>query len=616
MNPRNSRILLLLALVLLTYIMVFERGSRNRGLAPVSVPLLDGFRPEYVTSVELQWGSNVHCRVERTNGLWQMVLPVRYPAAGQRLDRFLEMLAEARERHLIPAAEVLAQPRGRAAFGLEPPEASLTLTVAGVRRELRLGAIAFGGRQLYVQRIGSEGVSVIEGGFWSLLPGSPADWRSRALVEVPPSPWTRIEAKAEGGQYELRRHPVTQLWQLTRPRVMRAHHLRIDNLIQLLQTVEVAGFVSDGVALGLEAYGLEPARQEIALAAGTNELVRIRFGTSPTNQPGVLYAYLAPSRSVVLVPRHVSEVLSLAPRDLMDPHLIAVSPSAVSRIDVVARETFALVRQGTNTWRMASPRDFPVDPLLVDELVGRLNQLEILDVEKDVVTELDFPGYGFAPTNWQYTLLSTITNTLGLVTNDVLAQVQLGTNAQDRILVRRSDESPVYVTRASDAALLPQVALQFRDRRVFRFTTNQVTAITIRSQDRVLKWVRGADGVWMPLAGTAATTVALGEVLFPEMLFRWGQLQAQFWGAQDETQLARLGIPQAAHQLTIEYVQQGQPVAAVLDLGGQSPLLAPWGAVRLPDQPERVGFAFPFYFYEPYRQILRELDLPLPETPP
>jgi hypothetical protein len=542
-----------------------------------------------------------------------MTLPVAYPAASQAIDDFLATVAQLRPHGFIPAQEILAQPRGRATYGLEPATAAVAFELGGARTELRFGAATLGEGGVYVQRVGSDGVHIVRSRILEQLPQTAMEWRTRLLFEPRETNWSRFAVRSGALGYELRRNPTNALWRLAKPSSMRANHPRVENLIQLLQNAEVTGFVSDGTTLGLEAYGLEPPRLEFVLGDATNDWVTVRFGSSPTNQPGLVYAYLGNSKSVVLVPRSLGTVLALTPKDLLDPRLISFAPESVDRIEAIARERFSLARQAGGTWRVVEPREFPADSLLVQEFLGRLNQLEVLEVEKDVVTELDFPRYGFAPTNWQYTARANLTNSAEAVTNALVAQLQFGTNEQDRVYVRRSDESAVYAVRASETDLLPQVALQFRDRRVFDFATNEVTGLTVKAKDQVYKWVRSANHEWIPQAGSAAAPVALGEVLFPEVLFRLGQLQAEFWVAQGEAHLARFGLATNAHQLTVEFVQRGQTHTATLDLAGQSPLLAPFAAVRLPDQPERVGFAFRFWFYEPYRQILQELKVPLPE---
>lgn len=109
--------------------------------------------------------------------------------------------------------------------------------------------------------------------------------------------------------------------------------------------------------------------------------------------------------------------------------------------------------------------------------------------------------------------------------------------------------------------------------------------------------------------------MSMGELLLPEVLARLGQLEAQYWAAQGDAQLARLGFTTNTHRLSLDLLVQGQPRNVLLELAGQSPLLAPWGAIQVPDQPERVGFAFSFWFFEPYRELLRALKLPLPGEP-
>jgi hypothetical protein len=612
MNPRTFRLLWLVVLALGAYIAFFESGWKpfERPVPPPAV-VFPELSAAQVASVDLVLQSNRVIRVERTNGAWQLTLPIRYPAQAARIDRLVQDLARLRPQGTLTAREWMSQPRGRASFGLESPARRLVLSQGGRRFELQLGDRVFGSRQCYAQRVGSDSMLILDASLLEQLPSQADDWRSRDLVPEAVGTFTRLSLRSGALGYELERNPTNQQWQLVKPMPMRANHPRVENLVRLLQNAQVTAFVADPPVLDGEAYGLQPARAEVTLLAGTNVAASWRLGATPTNQPGSVYAQLWPFNNVVLIPKPAADILALPYKELLDPRLVTFQAAAVGRIEVQARETFSLTRQADGSWQVA-PQGFAADTNAVADMLERLNRLEILEVEKDVVTELDFPKYGLAPPDRQYLLQSVAAGPAGAASNAPLAQIQFGTNQNGRLFVRRADETPVYVTRAQDALALPQTAFQLRDRHVWSFATNQVVGVTWTVKGQTTRLVRQPQGGWAAVSGpTQDVPLALNE-----MLFRLGQLRAEVWVAQGAEPVARLGFADAAHQLTLDLLVDGRALSLSLELGRQSPLLTPYAAITLGAGGERAAFAFGFWFYEPYREVLRDLNLPAPDRGP
>ena len=117
-----------------------------------------------------------------------------------------------------------------------------------------------------------------------------------------------------------------------------------------------------------------------------------------------------------------------------------------------------------------------------------LANLEILDLVREVPSEDDLKALGFGAPIASYALYDTITNSLGLLTNVLMTRIDFGTNQVDTIFVRRSDESPIYLTRLSDMLALPKRVLELRDRTVWRFESSNIVSLTItnRGQSGVL----------------------------------------------------------------------------------------------------------------------------------
>src|SRR5207249_1552108 len=126
----------------------------------------------------------------------------------------------------------------------------------------------------------------------------------------------------------------------------------------------------------------------------------------------------------------------------------------------------------SNSWRVM-PQDFPADSVMVTNLLAGLTGMEILQFVKDVVTEPDLPAYGLASPSRQY-ILRTATNNAATPTNCLIAEVHFGTNQEDKVFVRRTDESFVYAVKRSDVEHLPAASWHLRERQIWNFSESDI----------------------------------------------------------------------------------------------------------------------------------------------
>src|SRR5207245_2336617 len=77
---------------------------------------------------------------------------------------------------------------------------------------------------------------------------------------------------------------------LTAPLSARADNNLLQQVLLQLQNARVAQFVSDMPGSDLEPYGLHAPEVAVAFGQGTNNLLTVVFGKSPTNNPALVYA--------------------------------------------------------------------------------------------------------------------------------------------------------------------------------------------------------------------------------------------------------------------------------------------------------------------------------------
>ncbi|MBU6399272.1 MAG: DUF4340 domain-containing protein [Verrucomicrobia bacterium] len=604
MNPKTTRVLVVLALGLFAFIYFDERHwPEAEPLHPLAAALLPAFDPAHATSIEVDRAGEGIVRAEKLNGAWRLTVPLVYPAQATRIEALLKELGEARRRAYLSAAELLSPTNRLAEFGLNPPRARLIVQADHRSFELHVGASTLVRDQAYLQVVGTDGVSVCDAGWLAHLPRAANDWRDTALLQLRGLDYNRLNLRTGAREFQADLDPASRRWRISRPLPVRADSLVLNTLLSELQNWQVARFVSDNPGADLESFGLQPPEIQVSLGRDTNELVRIGFGKSPTDNSNQVYALLGRNTNVVLIARDPLLEVLRDPFDLLrDRHLVAVPTNAVDQFKVQADDTFVVRRLPDQAWEVIGPNPFPADAELVQEFLLRLDQLQIKEFVNDVATSFDFAHYGLNHPARVYTLLTKATNTVGSATNSILAQIEFGAEQTDRVYVRRADENAIYALARNDD--LPRAAFQLRDRHLWHFTTNDVLNVTLTIRGQTRKFTRTTAQQWAATGPQANTPVPLA---LDETVYRFGRLWADAWVAQGADQLAHYGIVAAAHQLEFEIRDGSQTRRLTLRFGSLSPWGRPYAALTIGQQP--VVFELPVAIFQPYLEVLRELNL-------
>jgi hypothetical protein len=122
----------------------------------------------------------------------------------------------------------------------------------------------------------------------------------------------------------------------------------------------------------------------------------------------------------------------------------------------------------------------------------------------------------------------------------------------------------VYTVPVGDIASLPHSAWQLRDRRVWSFTTNQVTRLSVRHNGYVRQLIRNSSGAWALAPGSEGMII---PEAVEEALYRLGDLRAAVWVARGEEQKAHFGFTNDLnYKLTMELKNGEKPLT--LEFGG------------------------------------------------
>lgn len=596
MNSSQTKWLMGLAVVIFAFIILVELRSPSGGPpAPTSLPIVAGLRPGTVTRVEFV-RSNETFRAERTGGQWRLTAPFNYPANSLALDMLVDVCTRLRPQLVIAAEQV----KTLAEFGLAPPQATVIFHQGATKVELRIGARAPVNQQLYVQVAGNAAVAVADANLLELLPKTADDWRDRQLLSLAGLKYDRLRVRTGPRDLVLERAATNQLWRIAQPPpIKRANTPRIEHVLRELQRWPVQRFITDDPKTDLDALGLQTPDTELAIGSGTNDLVVVQFGKSPTNQPELVYARRLATTNVVLVARDWLDQLRAPYWDFCEHRLVdTLAAEAVDRIEVRGRESYNLVRQpgtGTNrVWLADDAFKSSTDPQLLLSFLNQLVVLEAAELAKEVVT--DFTPYGLAPPSRQISLLKSATNVSGSLTNTLVARLDFGGDQSDRLFARRHDENSVYVVPRGEVEQLAWSLLQIQDRTVWSFSTNQVLAVTVTFDGRSRRLTRTPEGQWSD-AGEAVGDIR--NVALEETLFRLGHLRAERWTGRGTNQLPVYGVTDQSHYVSVELA--GTPAKTNTVHFGNMPFRRhPFAAVTDPRTGQPVVFEFPRPLYMDY----------------
>jgi len=594
MNTRTTWILLVTALALGAGL--YLTAPRN---GPATVPgaeRLTSIIASEVTAIELL-RSNAVVRVERTTNGWRMTLPIQYGAQESAVEAFLDALSALRPSAFISPAQMETSGAtgadGLKAFGLHENALTVKLETDTGRPPVRLkigGPTPLSG-QFYFQQVGTDGIFTAGDSLLASLPRTPDSWRDRTLFDLNGVAFDRVEVRGRPA-FVLERDPTagTNAWRFTRPLTARADAERIETLLGTLQRVRVSGFVADSPLVDLGSLGLQPAETELVIGRGTNDLIRLQFGKSPTNASEYTFVRRVATTNLVLVPTEAAMLVRLPLANFRDRRL---APSLAGADGLAFRSgthEVSLQRQGTN-WTMAGAPPVSADSARVAQVLTQLEEMPIVDFPADVPADLARYGLDHPGREW----------IVRRGTNELVRLTFGADHGPDKAFVRRADEMPVYSVPLAEVLRLPESSSQLRQ---LQFDATNVVQITVEQKGRARVVKRGAEGSWQ---GTASEPGILFDEAVNEILYRIGHLDTPRYPVRDAKQEELLKFPEVDHHLVLD-LGPGSPVSRLaVHFGGRDALDNLYAIVRCDD--DRRGFLVTFP-RDLYLEVLRDLGIP------
>ncbi len=593
MNPKNTFLLVVLAAGLFCFIFFYER---HRDLTPPPPPkLLPGLDIATVTNIQIQLhGLDEAIRVERTtNGNWQLTKPINYPAQSLAVENLLRALHDVTPQNHISAEELKGRRNVDADFGMQTPTATIVVTQAGDDRTLNLGNFTAPGDQIYAHVVGVAGMDIIGTNLFEFIPRKADDWRDTLFLSLPGhGVFDRITITNGTKTFTLLNDETNSLWRiLPHDRVNIA---RLALLFTQLASLRVEKFVSDKTNADFESYGLQPPDLELDFDHGTNHLLTLQFGKSPTNDPDLVYARRGDQSTVVLVSADVAKRWRADKLEFRDRTLAGMYTWLPDEITVTGRNSFTVQRVTNDSWQVTAPYTFPADTNLMKQFILRLARLSVVPTNgpiavKDIVPPSEWTNYGLDKPSWKYVLKSKMTNSAG-VSNVVRAEMDFGAVSNNDILfARRPEEPSVYAVALTDFQQLPSSGTQLRNRRIWNFTPDEVGRIIVRLNGNSMELLHRAPNDWTLAPGSQGAISPLSvEVGASEL----GELTAEMFVERGDEKRADYGFNDKSLQMSALVARGGgSNETLTVAFGGRSPRGFRYGMVELDGQ--KWIFEFP-----------------------
>jgi hypothetical protein len=569
MSSKNTWLWLTAAAALFAFIFLFEHYRPRPETGPKF--LLPGLNAKAVTTVQVEIAGQPEIRVERTNGVWQLVTPVIYPAQNTNVEKLLDALQQLTVAHAISEKEFRKDPKAEEDYGIEPPQISLILDSG---RPIHFGHRTAPGDQVFVRVIGIGGVSVVDASVLDLFPQNANTWRDTTFADFKNAAFDRISVTntVKSQSFLLQRDSTNKLWAMIVPIKTRADSEKVDGAVHALEELRIQQFVTDDPKADLENFGLQPPALTVALGQGTDTLFTLDFGKELTNSPGSIYARRRDQNTVVTLSTNALGQWNAYYDVFRDRHLVTlVGP--LESIQVQGQDKFSLQWQ-TNTWRVL-PQDFPVDQILAKQLARTLSEMQITEFAKDSVTEPDLPRYGLASPARKYILNWAVS----LTATNPPTELDFGTNSDNQVFARRVGEDAVYGISLQDFEALPSASWQLRDRHIWNFDVNDIAQITVQQNGQTRQIVHTGTNGWSLAAGSSGT---INDSAIEDTARQLGSLSAFFWAGHGAGKLAQFGFVPGGYQISIQ-LKNGQKLN--VQFGAMTSLGAPYASVMLDGEP-------------------------------
>jgi uncharacterized protein DUF4340 len=497
--------------------------------------------------------------LKRAGDGWEMLEPVRTRASSGAVNEMVTALATARvDREIDP------NPSKPADFGLDPPEASVTLEVKGQAAPLTL---AVGGKNptgvwVYAREGSKPAVIVIGDSISRDVTRPAADYRDRTLFAFDRRNVSSVDLDLDGSKMTLEAEEGGK-WRIAKPGPYRADAEMITEVLDKFASSTVSEFL--GSAKPPSAYGLDkPSRVTLWLGKDKDRTSKtLLLGKVDTAKKGV-YVQRQGEEEVLLAPAETWDRLPKSVAAARDKVVFAYAYDKVNRVDIEsASGTVTLQREGTD-WRITAPEALKADSGAVNGLLWRIRDLRASGFLDDSAAGVAryLPKPDVTVKVWEEGVKEPKTLLLAL-SNTIKVGEPTGVAAP-------TAQGPVFMVEAKDVRDFPRAATDLRDKSVVAsFDMKDVKRVRLSVGDKRLLLERRGEDEWRvvePSKGPAKEIKVTGLLLTLRAL-KWKEITAA-----DGADAARFGLDKPEGEIVV-LKSDGKEMAG-LTIGRTDPKLS------------------------------------------
>jgi len=196
-----------------------------------------------------------------------------------------------------------------------------------------------------------------------------------------------IEIKADSGDRTSLKRKGTD-WEIVQPVSAPSDQSSVSGIASNLASLEIQRVIDENPA-DLKEFGLASPRIEVAYKSGGQER-RLQIGDkTPTGSD--LYAKLADSKRVFLIPAYLESTFNHGTFDLRDKTVLKVDREKLDKLEVVTDKRTERFEKKEGDWQIAEPAVGRAEFSAVDNLVSRISSLQMKSIVNDAA---DLKKYG------------------------------------------------------------------------------------------------------------------------------------------------------------------------------------------------------------------------------
>ena len=328
---KNFLALLVAALLLGSYVYWVEiKGGREKKEEKAWSERLFQVKKENITKILIA----DKITLEKQKNGWRIVKPVQDIAEASAVNRLLGA---------IDGAKIKTELEGDSKeYGLDHPEATLTLLSGDQSVKVLLGRTDYAGQSVYARLQDHPKIFLTDLDLKLALNEDLYYWRSKTLFSLLPDDIEHVEIMRPSGKVVLSKE--NNSWKLVSPLQDRANNANINAILYELRYTKPLLFIDDQKDAD---FGLDQPLIQLTATSGEKKesfLIGKKQGEN-------YYAYNPARTAVFMVGKDVVDKLLFSVDQLRDPILVPLSLGEIKAIEVIGQEKHFSFTEENGIWQ-------------------------------------------------------------------------------------------------------------------------------------------------------------------------------------------------------------------------------------------------------------------------